>query len=336
MAEQSETKGLSRRGLLGLGATAATVAAGATVFGATGAAAAPGGDVAATSGAGGSAESVALSPSAITPVAPLGTRSMTYDWTSFVPYGTAQKQPGTTTGTYLGVTTSGGSNATVPLHVPVGAALAKVELVSYTTTLASYSANLVLSRLATDDYVALNSMVAAGTGQLLATYTLPTPRVIGIGETLWLDISGIDTTKYFMAATVHYLPVGEFIPINPSRVYDSRQAEGALAKGQTRTISVANQIASAGGATNVVLAGARAISYNVTATATVGPFGYLTIVPGGGSVSGPSSINWDRADATLANGLQVGLDSSRQITVGCEGVDGVSTQFIIDVVGYYR
>jgi hypothetical protein len=336
MAEQSDRTNLSRRGMLGLGATAATVAAGATVFGVGTAGAAPGSDAPATSPNGGSSDGAVLSPSAVAPVAPLGTRSMTFEWTSFNVYNGGYKQLGFTTGTYTGVTNGAGSTATVALNVPVGAAVAKVELVAFTTTLATFNCNLVLSRLATEDYVSLSNLSVAGTGQISSIYTLPNPRVVGLGETLWLDIGGLDTTKYFVAATVHYLPVGEFIPITPTRVYDSRQAGGALSKGETRTISVANQIASAGGAANVVLAGARAIAYNVTATATVGPFGYLTIVPGGSSVSGPSSINWDRPDATLANGLQVGVDANRQITVGCDGVDGVSTQFLIDVAGYYR
>ena len=135
----------------------------------------------------------------------------------------------------------------------------------------------------------------------------------------------LDTQKYFVAATVHYLPVGEFIPVTPTRAYDSRSDAGPLAKGATRTLSLAG----------VVPAGARAVACNITVTGTVGPFGYLTVVPGGGSVAGPSTINWDREGATIANGFQVGLDASRQITVGCDGVAGVSTQFIVDVTGYY-
>ena len=85
----------------------------------------------------------------------------------------------------------------------------------------------------------------------------------------------------------------------------------------------------------MVPVGARAVAGNITVTSTVGPFGYLTVVPGGASVAGPSTINWDREGATIANSFQVGVDASRQITVGCDGVAGVATEFIVDVTGYY-
>jgi hypothetical protein len=267
----------------------------------------------------------------------VGTRSITHDWTSFIPYGAGvTRQSGTTIGTYIGCTLAGGGNATVNLQVPTGAAVVRVDLVAFTTANVIYNANLVLSRLANDDYISFIGFSPSGTGVVSQSYTFSTPRTLEPGETLLLDIGGITTQKYFLAATVHFLPAGEFVPITPSRVYDSRLAAGALAKGETRTVSVANQIASAGGAANVVLAGARAVVCNITITATVGPFGYLTVVPGGGSTSGPSTINWDRPEATLANGFQVGLDANRQITIGCDGVAGVATQFIIDVTGYYR
>jgi hypothetical protein len=335
MSMPNERSGLSRRGVLGLGAGAATVAAGASLLRATPASAVPTHQTPLTEPgpwavAGDAPESVTLEP------APLGTRSITHDWTSFIPTGVGvDRQAGTTVGTYIGATLVGGTTAAVALRVPTGASVVRVDLVGFTTALATYSANLVLSRLAPDDYVAVNSLVAAGTGSLAASYTFPTPRKLEPGETLWLDCGGVTTQKYFVAATVHYLPVGEFIPVTPSRIYDSRLEAGALAKGATRTLSVANQIASAGGAANVVPAGARAVACNITVTSTVGPFGYLTVVPGGGSVAGPSTINWDREGATIANGFQVGLDANRQITVGCDGVAGVSTQFIIDVTGYY-
>lgn len=325
MSTLNDSSGLSRRGMLGLGATAATAAAGASLLRATSASAAPA-DQSPLTGATPSALAVDGSPSMTLTPAPLGTRSITHDWTSFIPTGVGvSRQAGVTVGTYIGATLVGGTVAAVALQVPTGATVVRVDLVGFTTALATYSANLVLSRLANDDYVALGTVGATGTGLLAASLTLPTPRKLEPGETLWFDCGGMTAQKYFLAATVHYIPVGEFIPVAPTRAYDSRSDTGPLGKSATRTVSLAS----------VVPAGARAVACNVTITSTVGPFGYLTVVPGGGTVAGPSTINWDRPDATLANGFQVGLDASRQITIGCDGVAGVSTQFIIDVTGYY-
>lgn len=325
MSTANDRTGLSRRGVLGLGASAAAAAVGATLLSAGGASAAPADQLSATEPgrvafAGDGPQSVTLA------AAPLGTRSITHDWTSFLPTGAGSvRQAGTTAGTYIGATLATGNLAAVGLRVPTGASVVRVDLVGFTQALLIYSANLVLSRVATDDYQAIATLSAAGTGSLAASYTFPTPRKLEAGETLWLDCGGMTTQKYFVAATVHYLPVGEFIPVTPTRAYDSRSDAGPLAKGATRTLSLAG----------VVPAGARAVACNITVTGTVGPFGYLTVVPGGGSVAGPSTINWDREGATIANGFQVGLDASRQITVGCDGVAGVSAQFIIDVTGYY-
>jgi hypothetical protein len=48
---------------------------------------------------------------------------------------------------------------------------------------------------------------------------------------------------------------------------------------------------------------------------------------------GGSSINWFTSGLSLANGLVVTLDTNRQIKVFCGG--GGSTDFLIDVLGYY-
>ncbi len=64
-------------------------------------------------------------------------------------------------------------------------------------------------------------------------------------------------------------------------------------------------------------------------------FGYLTVVAGGAATAGPSSINWDRVEATLANGLQGPLNANREVSVFCGGDTGAKTHFLIDVLGYY-
>ena len=51
------------------------------------------------------------------------------------------------------------------------------------------------------------------------------------------------------------------------------------------------------------------------------------------SAPGGSSINWFASGQLLANGLTVTLDNNRQVNVFCGG--GGTTDFIIDILGYY-
>ena len=131
---------------------------------------------------------------------------------------------------------------------------------------------------------------------------------------------------------------GGFHPIGPYRVYDSRKpSANPLSTGTSRTVSVANAI-DGNGATlteNVVPPNATAIAYNLTVAGTAGN-GWLSVNPGGNSSAATSTINWQAAGVVLANASLVGLNANRQVTVACGGGAGTSTNFIIDVTGYYR
>lgn len=132
---------------------------------------------------------------------------------------------------------------------------------------------------------------------------------------------------------------GAFIPVDPTRVYDSRLGSGAgtgiLGTGASRVVSIADGIDLTTGAVTVpdiVPTGSTAIQYNLTVTDTVGS-GYLQVAPGYATGITSSSINWSGSGQTIANGLTVKVSSNRQVkaTVGPG-----ATQFIIDVLGYYR
>jgi hypothetical protein len=128
---------------------------------------------------------------------------------------------------------------------------------------------------------------------------------------------------------------GAFHAIKPTRVYDSRfEVPSFIAAGSNRLVSVADErnfgvIVTA----NIVPAGATAVAANITITGTVGGFGYLAINPGGDLVEGASTINWSSAGQTIANGVSLTLNGSRELTVICGG--GGGTNFIIDIAGYY-
>lgn len=124
-----------------------------------------------------------------------------------------------------------------------------------------------------------------------------------------------------------------FVPINPVRVVDTRESAGGtpVASGDTRTFSVANQIAVAGGAKDVVPAGAVAIAYNVTVPA--GPAaGHLRVMPGDTASSASSAINF-RVNEAIANGLVVKVDTQRRIRIF--NAAALPVNAIVDVVGYF-
>jgi len=130
---------------------------------------------------------------------------------------------------------------------------------------------------------------------------------------------------------------GAMHTVTPTRVYDSREAlpaPGPLTSGQSRTISVSDGRALAGGAVtvpNLVPAGATTIAYNLTVVNTVHS-GFLSVNPGTSATVTSSAINWFADDLILANASVVGIDANRRITVIAGG--GGTTDFAVDVVGY--
>lgn len=197
---------------------------------------------------------------------------------------------------------------------------------------------------------ALGYAVVAGGGQaqmlLAGSVASPVAGAVShrVGEVV-CDLNGVywacisDGTPGAWRVLAAPASAGSFHAITPSRVYDSRKPSvNPLSTGQNRTVSVADRIDPATGIvvqSGVVPAGATAISYNVTIVGTVGTNGYLAINEGGNAVVTASVINWYGSGQTAANSSQVMVSASRQITVICGGT-ATSTNFIIDVVGYYR
>lgn len=127
---------------------------------------------------------------------------------------------------------------------------------------------------------------------------------------------------------------GGFHAVTPGRVYDSRWADGALSSGNNRTISVADRknLSGTTDLSNFVPAGAKAITANVTVV-TVSGGGFLVANPGGTTTVGAATVNWTAAGQILNNGVALTLNTSRQLTIVAGG--GGSTNFVIDVTGYY-
>ncbi|MGH7291369.1 MAG: hypothetical protein ACREJT_09170, partial [Myxococcota bacterium] len=121
---------------------------------------------------------------------------------------------------------------------------------------------------------------------------------------------------------------------SPFRVYDSRAGQanpsgspqGALALGVERTINCSPALP-----VGVTLA--TGLLMNVTLANTVGAKGAVTVYSAAVAAPSTSSVNWAGAGVSVANAVTSACDSSHDIKVKC--VSGTSTQFIVDVVGYY-
>lgn len=152
---------------------------------------------------------------------------------------------------------------------------------------------------------------------------------------LWVCVAGGASPQWRKLAGPG--TAGAFHALTPGRVYDSRApqpAAGALSGGQNRTITVKDR-RDANGAVDLadfVPAGATAVAANVTVQTQSGS-GFLAINPGGNTSSASSTINWSAAGQLLANGVTLTLNANRELTIVCGG--GGSTEFIIDISGYY-
>jgi hypothetical protein len=127
---------------------------------------------------------------------------------------------------------------------------------------------------------------------------------------------------------------GAFHPIEPQRVYDSRDGAGPMTPNSSRTVSVADGLA--GGTVvelGIVPEGSSAVTFNVTVSGPTGP-NFLSVTPGGSTSYSTSTINFP-GGFDCANGSTVRLGGDRQVTIFCGDQSG-STDVIIDVTGYYR
>jgi hypothetical protein len=85
---------------------------------------------------------------------------------------------------------------------------------------------------------------------------------------------------------------------------------------------------------------AAAVTFNLTATGTEGPPGFLSISPAGVPIPDVSTLNWVTAGADVANGGTVTLGNSPvtgpgSVSVSCGGVPAARTWYIIDITGYF-
>lgn len=142
------------------------------------------------------------------------------------------------------------------------------------------------------------------------------------GTGVWVCVAGGAPGSWRKVAGA--ASAGAFHPLDGTRAYDSRSSGGALAAGQTRTITIPS---------GIVAPGATALVYVLTVLNTVGS-GNLVAFPAA-RTSRPNvfSISWFGAGQQHSTTLVTALNAQRQLKVSA---GAGSTQFVIDVTGYYR
>ena len=231
-----------------------------------------------------------------------------------------------------------------PLDLPAGATLWQVDVYGCTTVAGTETWTLFDRDSTTGGLDGSDWPTSTGSGLVHATMSFPSGLTLATGHRWLIGASGLDSTKGFVGAVYQYtLPQLSYVPIPPARVFDSRFSRfgGPIGAGISRLVNVKDAIDSKSGAvlqTNAVPAGARAVTFALTITGTVGA-GSLAVLPGTSKTVNTSNINWYAAGQTLATGgtIQLGSASAeRQVTIVCGASVGGSTNFILDITGYYE
>ncbi len=195
------------------------------------------------------------------------------------------------------------------------------------------------------DLVLESFPIAGGGGGPIATVSTPT----GAANTVQVFSSALSSTinsnnTYDLAiftlaagtvrvysARLGYIPNGYgFTPVTPTRVYDSRAGNPPLGvtKGQlsngTRVISMLNGVS--------VPVQPKGVLTNLTVVNTSAS-GFISLYKNGTSWPGTSSINWFTANEVVANTAYTDVDGAGNAIAKVPA--NSSTDFFIDVVGYY-
>ncbi len=124
---------------------------------------------------------------------------------------------------------------------------------------------------------------------------------------------------------------GEFFPVTPQRVFDTRDGtggrNGAVPFGQAADVAVT-------GVAGVPASGVLAVALNITVDQPNQP-GYLTAYPTGAGAPVASNVNFTPGNP-VANFVVVGVGAGGKVSVSPgPPTPNAQTQVIVDVVGYY-
>jgi hypothetical protein len=235
-----------------------------------------------------------------------------------------------------------GGELDVPLGLPAGAKLWQVDVYGYTTGSVAQAWTLWDEHPADGDVydIAATATTSAGPALVQGTMSFPSGLTLAAGHDWIAGIAVTNVDSAVVGLIVQYtMPTLSLAPITPIRVFDSRISRfgGPVVKNSPRTVNTKDAINPVTGVvtlSNAIPVGAKAVSYNLTVTNTVGT-GNIDVLPGGSTTITGSSINWTGTGQTIANGGIVTLGTGaheRQITLV---LSGTSANAIVDITGYY-
>ena len=168
----------------------------------------------------------------------------------------------------------------------------------------------------------------------VAHETVPNLVVVGLGGGSITIFNGTGSADAVVDLEGYYAPSsggtsGEFVPVVPARITDTRPNSGQANAGMTLAAGVTLSVQLTG-AGPIPPSGVTAVVINVTATDTTSA-GFFTVFPTGQALPTASNLNWT-AGVTVPNRVIVPVGTGGQVSV----FNGLgSADLVVDVNGYF-
>jgi hypothetical protein len=180
-----------------------------------------------------------------------------------------------------------------------------------------------------------NALPTASNLNWTAGETVPNLVSVGLGAGGSVTIfNGLGSADAIVDLEGYFAPsgagtAGQFVPVVPARITDTRAGSGQPNAGSKLTagFTLPVQVTGVGG---IPASGVTAVVLNTTVTDTT-TAGFLTVFPTGTAVPTASNLNWT-AGVTVPNRVTVPVSTSGQVSF----FNGLgSSDVIVDVSGYY-
>jgi hypothetical protein len=182
-------------------------------------------------------------------------------------------------------------------------------------------------------WLALTSTPVANPGTSTINFPASDTRANGVFASLsggGLSLTASVATQAIFDVTGYFVTGNgsTYVPFGPTRFLDTRSGTGLAGAFSSH---VARSLAIAG--VNGIPAGASAITGNIVAVASTS-VGYLSVTQNPIASPGTSSLNFPASDIR-ANNFTVALAGNGSIGITYVGVNGTTSQVVLDVTGYF-